>query len=211
MKLIEIDDNSASSFTNNNNYNTADDEIFLKPRVLSSLDSTMNEILTIPAISDGVKWTMYSQALQRYLNHIKFSSNKNESNRKYPDQNNSRIPEDSFNFHNPFDISGVEPVKDSLDSISQPIVRNFFERARNANITTSPSMSAANEQASSPEQPLVTKKKRSKKVRRVLPYQTRNYVSSKRRAENSLSAEVSQVRPCKVLLNRVNWEATTAR
>lgn len=227
MKLIEIGDNNISSHAYNND-RYIDDEDYSKPRVLPTLDNIMNEILSAANISDVDKWRLYSQALQRYLNQLKIASKKNadeiksrhDHNSTYPEKNNNnhfQTLEDTFNFSLPqFDMSGVEPIRDSLDSISQPAVRNFFERARNTNScfnVSRPASIPTEEDTPQPPQKAIAKKKKTN--RRVLPYsqyQTRsNTVRNKRRAENSLSADMSQIRPCKVLLSKLNWTPTNAR
>lgn len=221
MKLIEIDDNNISSHTNNNR--CIDDEEYSKPHILPTLDNIMNDILRRTNISDAEKWYLYSQALQRYLNHLKISSKKKvgnndeiksiHDNSTYPGKNNNtsfQTLEDTLNFSlaNHFDMSGVEPIRDSLDSISQPTVRNFFERARNVNNCSNMSSISA-----SGEDILMPQKRRAKKKKgksHTLAYHTRSK-TNKRRAENSLSADISQIRPCKVLLNNLNWDTTNAR
>lgn len=220
MKLVEIDDNNYSLSANNTM--NIDDDSYLKPRVMPTLDNAMNEILRAP-ISDGDKWKLYSQALQRYLNHVKITSRKNENNFSYPVNNveSKTIPvaEDEFNFtlgslSEPaqLDISGVQRVRDSLDSISQPVVRDFFQKVREIRRSApSSSPSIVEEEASQPPR----NKKRKKKVssaRRVLPYRNASGAAGRKRpAENSLSHDISRMRPCKVALNRLNWEPTTAR
>lgn len=218
MKLVEIDDNNLSP--SGNIGVIIDDNSYSKPRVMSTLDNVMNEILRAP-ITDSDKWKLYSQALQRYLNHSKNISKKNDRNISCPINNdgNKGIPveENSFNFSigdipNQFDMSGVELIRDSLDSISQPSVRNFFERVRGNNISTSPLQPLPIVEVD--EQPQQPKKRLPKKpgIRRVQPYRSNaGAATKKRRAETSLSADLSQIRPCKVTLQRVNWTPTTAR
>lgn len=71
MRLVEIDDTNSSTYAN---YGTRiDDSSYSKPYVMSNLDNAMNEILKA-SIPDGEKWRLYSQTLQRYLNHSKFST-----------------------------------------------------------------------------------------------------------------------------------------
>lgn len=161
-------------------------------------------------MSDGEKWTLYSQALQKYLNHTKISTRKNDANILPVNNNESnRFPvEESFNFslgnisgRPSLEMSGIMPLRDSLDSISQPAVRNFFEQARVANASVSePENNVSMATARPPT------RKRKATSRRHQPYRT-----NKRRAESSLSADMSRMRPCKVALNRLNWEPTNAR
>lgn len=216
MRLIEMDDNGNTTQVYANSNNQIDDDNFLKPRVLSTLDNVMSEILKTQNTTDVDKWYLYSQALQKYLNYVKMNSKKVDNNSSYPD-NNSKIiqqPEDRLNnSFLQFDISGVEPFRDSLDSISQPVVRNFFEKARQANISLDSSTSSlpivelVTENKSAPQK----RRTKPKNTVRVLPYRTRKAKTTKRRAETSLSADISQVKPCKVRLERINWEPTSAR
>lgn len=220
MKLVEIDDTNLSPCTNNGTH--IDDDSYTKPCVMSTLDNAMNEILRAP-ISDGDKWKLYSQALRRYLSHSKFTSRKFDDNVSYPitvneSRNKDTSAENLFNLSlgdislpNQLDISGVERIRDSIDSISHPNVKNFFEKAREANIISNTSLSSSNAEAEVPP-----KQRRKKKpsnpisVRRRLP-QRNNGAAMKRRAEMSLSADLSQIRPCKVAIQRLNWVPTTAR
>lgn len=229
MKLIEIDDNNISSNAYNND-RYIDDEDYSKPRVLPTLDNIMNEILRTANISDVDKWRLYSQALQRYLNHLKIASKKkaenyeikssHDHNSTYLEKNNNKhfqTLEDTFNFSLPqFDMSGVEAIRDSLDSISQPTVRIFFEKARNTNSCFNVSRPSIPTEEDTPQPPQKAIAKKKKTNRRVLPYSQQyhtrsNTISNKRRAENSLSADMSQIRPCKVLLSKLNWTPTNAR
>lgn len=215
MKLVEIDDASLSPSCANN-IMRIDDDSYSKPSVMSTLDNTMNEILRLP-ISDVDKWKLYSQALQRYLNHSKFISgnyshpvNNNESKNKAQSvaENSFNFPFDNISIQNQFDMSGLEPIRDSIDSISQPSVRNFFEKARESNSqsNTSPRLPIA-EVAVQPPQRKKKKPSRPNNIRRVLPYRK----GRKRQAETSLSADMSHIRPCKVIVQRLQWSPTTAR
>lgn len=205
MKLVEIDDNMHTSCSN---VPRIDDDSYLKPSVLSTLDGIMNEILRAP-ISDGDKWTLYSQALQKYLNHAKVTTKKPDCNFSYSPNKKEAIPgpEETFNFslgsssESPrLDMSGIPRIRDSIGSISQPTVRNFFEQARVLN-TSNPSPEQIGNVA------LDHALRGTKKAkRRVQPYR-----ANKRRPETSLSADMSQIRPCKITVQRLNWEPTNAR
>lgn len=229
MQLVEIGDMAQPTRTNNNIY--ADDESYSKPRVLSSLDNIMNEILKAP-MSDGDKWKLYSQALHRYLNHAKFASRNTDHNISQTVGDNETDPsaiENPFNFssitnfpphsfdiphssrdNSQFDVSGVSRMRDSLESISQPSVRNFFESYKTQN-----NSGTSNGESLAQSPPKQKKKKKFKKssANRVLPF--RNAVSAatnKRRAENSLRQDVSQMRPLKVMVSRLqHWESSNAR
>lgn len=221
MKLIEIDDNNISSYSNNNS--CVDDENYSKPRTLSSLDNIMNEILRAPIISDADKWVLYSQALQKYLNRVKISSQKSSYNTSYPERANSNVSplEDTFNFSLPGSaISGVEPIRDSLDSITQPVVRNFFEIARKTNTSVNQILPNDEDVEMLPVTPKMTsnrkapkrKKKKASGFRQQPSYLTRSRAqASKRRAEKTLSSDLSSVRPFKIVLRDINWEPSTAR
>lgn len=146
MKLVPFDDDSAMNRTHSDGLS---DKHFVTPRVLSTLDGVMNEILRRSDLNDGDKWRLYNQSLQRYLNFVKRNQQKNDSvitpnHRKNAsaeslDHLNELQSEcvdrndtiDTFlNQFSPNEISGIMPIRDSLDSISQPAVRSFFEKAR---------------------------------------------------------------------------------
>lgn len=131
MKLVEIDDNSQLS-----SLSMPTDENFSTPRILSILDNSMNGILNRHDINDGEKWTLYNQVLQRYLNHIKKLNAKNSVNEQlsnsvqFNDQEHHRTPDTFDNRISNNNISGIFRMKPSIDNISQPTVREFFEQAR---------------------------------------------------------------------------------
>lgn len=223
MKLVEIDENNFSSYSNN--AAQIDDDSYSKPRVMPTLDSAMNEILRAP-ISDGDKWKLYSQTLQRYLNHAKFTARKIDTNYSYLDKaenKNDSIPPSqpentfdiSFDGVSPtslFNMSGISNIRDSIDGISQPSVRNFFEKAREIN--TIPTITPSKIDKVNVPDSHQSKKKSKKQApnRRFLPYRSSAGVAArKRRAENSLAADMSQIRPCKINLNRIQWQPTAAR
>lgn len=224
MKLVEIDENISSCIPKNERI---DDEKYLKPCVLSALDSVMSEILNAP-ISDVEKWGLYSQTLQKYLNRIKFSSkeiNSNVSNSHSVNNdetivnpfNLSLSSMDSLRHASPLEMSGVVPIRDSLDSISQPIVRNSFESARNIDpsaLTHQPlTIPEQIQPPINPDRPSnnrKTKKAKNPSTRRILPYRFVEPGRKKRVADTSLSMQMSQIIPCKVLLHRMNWEPTNS-
>lgn len=228
MRLVEIDDISSSTCANYDN--RIDDDSYSKPCVMSTLDNAMNEILLAP-MPDGEKWKLYTQTLQRYLNHSKFNARKIDSNFSLPEKDNGsrnitfQPAENSFNLSlenfsptQQFDMSGVDYLRDSLDSISQPAVRNFFEKARKVNShvgVSSPSPAPILE--SEVQHEPVRQSQRSKKkphkstARRVQPYRSNaGEATRKRRAETSLSNNLSLIRPCKVAMHRLHWEPSTA-
>lgn len=154
--------------------------------------------------------------LQKYLNHAKIKSRKSDNFAHPVNDSKSTVgkekdDEDMFNFSlgdisNTIqsEISGVNRIRDSLDSISQPAVRSLFEAVRQHNIP--PAVSPP-----PPPQPKI-KKIKSKTMRRLQPYRQNSTIATrKRRAEISLSADMSRMKPCKVVIQRLNWEPTAAR
>lgn len=167
MKLVDItesDVNNTNSYRHNNELPLNDTDI-AAPRVLSTLDATMNSILNRKDITDSEKWLLYNQTLHKYLSFIKnnrtssaldnmqLHNNQNQStiDGHFPqnpskkstpgtilqdqqsklsnDQNQSTLDPFTASFMNN-DISGIFPMRDSIDSIKQPIVRQFFEKVR---------------------------------------------------------------------------------
>lgn len=104
MKLVECDDESAT--INQYSQQLNNDSEYTKPRVLSKLDTIMSQILYRKDIADSEKWKLYTQMLQRYQHFMN----------RDPAQIgiNTQIPAE----------------RDSLDTITQPRVREFFEKAR---------------------------------------------------------------------------------
>lgn len=117
-----------------------------------------------------------------------------------------------------FNISGVQPLRDSIDSIQQPIVREFFEKTCQSNFSADKPISPHIQQPvdNLPGYIGAKPKKTRPRLKRlrnfgsVLPYETRAK-AAKRRAEETLSVNVSQKRPCKVLMSRMNWVESNAR
>lgn len=234
MKLVELE--SEDRFNNNNKIHqgacTLSDGAYTKPHVLPALDRLMDEILQKTGISDADKWQLYNQTLQKYLNFVKVTSEKQHRfNSQLEDSND--YSHSSFQKHDQsfskqgdmaFNLSGVEPIRDSLDSISAPIVRNFFENARENGAYTndhrSSSPLASNEVLMSKPAQRISKKsghvieKRSKKKaqrKKSLMYQpwsplkTRSTKAKKRQADELLASMI----PCKVVIER--WQPTAAR
>lgn len=135
MKLVDIDEpgliekNAVDCMMSDSNY--------ASPRVLSALDGIMDAILKRNDLDDGAKWILYNQTLHRYLNFVKNQQNQTSKDEHKADSQivNNHAFNQSFDLFKPsssaFEISGIEPLRDSLDAISQPIVREFFENARN--------------------------------------------------------------------------------
>lgn len=101
MKLVSIDE--PHHITKEYNLQLPD-EYFTNPNVLFNLDGQMTHILSRQDLPDSEKWTMYSQVLQKYLRH----------------QNKATKPSS---------IVATNPGN-SLQTITQPSVREFFESAR---------------------------------------------------------------------------------
>lgn len=128
MRLVEVDD------IPNNYSNTITDENYTKPRMLSSLDNKMMEILKSNSLHDFDKWMLYNQTLQRYL---KFVENGNTQAIHQTGKKHS-VKDDSSFSHSPlppFELIDNVTTRDSLDAISLPGVREFFEKARQVNNT----------------------------------------------------------------------------
>lgn len=110
------------------------DENLTAPRILPMLDNSMNTILNRNDISDGAKWTLYNQTLQKYLYHMKKTNVQKPSTQQSPHSNISvprhHTPDTFSNRISDHDISGIFPMKPSIEDISQPNVRQFFEQAR---------------------------------------------------------------------------------
>lgn len=200
------------------------DTNYAAPRVLSTLDELMNEILNRCDMSDSDKWKLYNQALQRYLIFVKHTNSRNQSKQsETPTEQNRTISEnnhrfDSFSLQHPIsDISGVDAMRDSLDSIQQPNVRDFFERMRenDSNQRLSSSLSELNDNDDLDMRPhsRPVKKARAPRVKRNKPYgqhQTRSRTAPKRATDTILSG----MKACKVLLRPddiLNWNTSSLR
>lgn len=126
MKLVEIDDNTQVD------QQQPSDDNFTAPRILSTLDNSMNAILNRHDINDIEKWAQYNQILHKYLHHLKKKNtqqmspsvelNRSEILQNTPEAFRKRISD--------LNMSGLIPMKSSIDSITQPSVREFFERAK---------------------------------------------------------------------------------
>lgn len=242
MKLVEVDDISSTNEDTHQHRHKVSDENYSKPYVLSSLDQLMSDILSKKGISDVEKWQLYSQSLQKYLNFVKTLSEKSQTSINHSEVNQKVRPKDSsilftpseisdFNLSNPVDdslnLSVLTPIRDSIDSISAPRVRHFFERAREMEATNNKSSTSIKEIGEIAEsvpihEPMEInypvgrkiKKASNKNNRRSSlmyqpwsPIQTRSLVKKKKRkAETALLT-----RPCKVILNDLYWEPTSAR
>lgn len=135
MKLVELDDISQPNKDFHHNTWPISDESYSKPYVLSSLDHLMEGILRKSGISDIDKWQLYNQSLQKYLNFVKVQSKKPEIMQNHSEDTQSyrnlTNRDDAFCTSNDLSlISGVAPLHDSLNSISVPSVKSFFEKVR---------------------------------------------------------------------------------
>lgn len=153
MRLVDIDDDIAQPVYQPQ----PSDDNFTAPRILSTLDKSMHDILNRHDIDDGEKWALYNQILQRYLNHLKKTRQPViavDTNPQY-EANGQRIhtPE-AFNGNISNNISGIFPIGDSLEGISQPNVRNFFECARRSDVNQPQHSSAVSPISSAHQSPL---------------------------------------------------------
>lgn len=140
MKLIDIDDDTASSNRESSYQALQSDDKFTASRTLSFLDNSMNDILNRSDIDDNEKWLLYNQTLQKFLAYMKSTrttSTKPSTIHHQSAQSFSSIPDERNISYSPFDrhisdnnISGIFPLRDSLDSITQPVVKEFFQNAR---------------------------------------------------------------------------------
>lgn len=119
MRLVEFD--SATPNLHHMYNQLLPDKEYAEPRVLSKLDSSMSEILNRNDIPDSKKLIFYNQLLRKYLHF----TNKNNS----PQSNNVDL-EDSFTQPT---MTELLPGRVSLDNITQPSVREFFESLREEN------------------------------------------------------------------------------
>lgn len=133
MKLVDIDDISHHSPVQSVSPLPSDED-FVAPRILSILDNSMNSILNRNDMNDGEKWILYNQTLQKYLNYMKNSRTRNSAVQSDQPKNTSEL----FNGHisnNMSEImSGILPIRGSIDNISHANVKNFFEQARLSDI-----------------------------------------------------------------------------
>lgn len=150
MKLVEIDD-VPQPFTDHSYLSLQSDENFKAPRVLSMLDNSMNAILHRGDINDGEKWALYNQTLQKYLYHMKKSHAQNSTaqqfnrstiqplncNQSVVSEPHYQTPEAFINRIPELNISGIFPINPSIAGISEPTVKEFFEKARLSGINRS--------------------------------------------------------------------------
>lgn len=125
MRLVEIDNELNNEHSLNQSKILHSDEKYAEPRVLSALDNMMNNILKQKDMSDSDKWTLYNQVLQRYLALVK-KKDKDVIENKYDSNNEFETSRWSQN------TGDMMLFRDSIDTISAPSVRAFFEKAREA-------------------------------------------------------------------------------
>lgn len=226
MKLVELRREDARVIPSVHGDMTVSDDNYSKPKVLSLLDKQMSVILQNDNKSDFDKWSLYKQTLQRYLNFIENGKaqtiQSNMANYKEAKPNDTSF--DSSLLGN--DISGIFPLenvsRNSLDNISMPSVREFFEKVRDksSSFTQSSknlSMPSANvnQEIAKSIQPLRRKPRKKRDYNNLSsPRTTRARGASKRRAELALTS----VKPCKVALFRdpniesyVDWNRCNLR
>lgn len=135
MKLVDIDDDVVQPSIKPSYQSHVTDFNFTSPRMLSLLDNSMNEILNRRDMDDGEKWTVYNQTLQRFLNYMKKSRTQNTPHTVQEHQQDPPI--DVFDGHiSDHNITGIQPLRDSLEYISQPNVRDFFQQLRESSGNT---------------------------------------------------------------------------
>lgn len=226
MKLVDIDEVSQ---TDSPHLLPPSDDNFSASRKLSILDNFMSDILNRRDIGDGEKWMLYNQSLQRFLNYMKqartsnlntnhtIETKFNESKLNTEDQQNSTFDNtfDPFDEHiSDHDISGVFPIRDSIDSITQPVVKRFFEQARQNDPLSSPPAAAT-----SADNSLMSFIEESSPQPQLHPHVTKR--APKRNASQNLSglppnkmiAPRSLYRPRKQAKpnHALYWEATNAK
>lgn len=124
MKLVECDD--VASDIHQTIQKPSNTE-FLDPKTLFNLDLEMNKILSKNGYTDSEKWTLYNQALMRYLQISKqtrpaIENTKNTYREDFADFANSTYHSTSEN--------PLYKTRDSLESIKSSKVRDFFVKAR---------------------------------------------------------------------------------
>lgn len=142
MRLIDVDEDDVTQPNIDSQYQShPPDHKFVAPRMLSILDNSMNAILNRCDMDDGEKWIHYNQTLQKFLNHMKQTRLPNTQQIEGGRQNRTT---DAFDGHiSDHNITGIHPLRDSLDTISQPSVRDFFQQLReNASNTSKPHQSS---------------------------------------------------------------------
>lgn len=228
MKLVEIDNDSSNDKSVIRCEITPSDARYAEPKVLTVLDEAMNEILKENDLNDSDKWTVYNQVLQRYQAFLK---NRSDGDAFSIVSNKSENPLELNRSMS--DESGVSPFVDTINTISAPSVKSFFERARKNDVTESPLLSPIlhnrsleNDLSSSnisielhpseifkesQKPPKLIKKAKARKSLQYPPYtafpvgKTRLKTMAKRRAADPLSV----VKPCKVAL--IRWEPTNSQ
>lgn len=136
MKLIDIDETTPTHPSNDLHQSDAN---FVTPRTLSMLDGAMNDILNRCDIPDGEKWILYNQTLQKFLNYMKKARSQDKLpstiHNTIPDQRNQSLSDQRNQSRATFDgrmsdnsLSGIFPMRDSIELIQQPAVRDFFQQ-----------------------------------------------------------------------------------
>ena len=214
MRLVEIDnDHAGGNFNQNNAIFTQSipipDDIYTKPTQLSMLDNQMNEVLSKKNVNDFDKWRQYNQILQRYLKSVQNVNNQSYHRNDESQSKQQNVSLDQFdNMYSPFNMSGVLPIRDSIDAIEAPRVREFFEQIReslptdredlmelSAQVTSAPS--TTHSLPTPPHRPVIEPMRlRQRVVRKDQP------VIRKRAFKRKAESGISFVKPCKVALRR---------
>lgn len=147
MKLVELENDISNQYHQPDNLLL--DENYTKPKILSKLDALMTQILQRKDITDNDKWLMYKQALHRYLHF---------ANKPVP----PNIERDDSNKHTNTLMDNYFS-RDSIDMITQPSVREFFESARE-NPALPPSLSMSENELSLSPQVLRSGRERQRKL-----------------------------------------------
>lgn len=139
MKLVDIDE-ATSHQSHDSHHTLQSDTNFVAPRTLSLLDRAMNDILNRCDIPDNEKWMIYNQTLQKFLSYMRNKrtqdtiQNSPSTRHKSIQSEQRNHTQNTFDRHiSNFSLNDIFPVtdaRDSIDLISPPIVREFFEQAR---------------------------------------------------------------------------------
>lgn len=200
MKLVEIDDDCPQP----SNQTLPSDDSFTAPRMLSILDNSMNEILNRHDMDDSEKWILYNQTLQKFLSYMKKKRTPTPQHTPQEQRNHSiDLFDGNISEQN---ISGIMPLRDSIESISHPSVRAFFKQVRdnmpdgfNTN-HSSPATSTSSIQSLSPNLDISHTPPQSQINQSVEMMSIPNNITHRRRAPKRNAAhDVSGVPPTKIL------------
>lgn len=230
MKLVDIDDNTTHQ--PNNLYQTLQsDKNFVAPRTLSMLDGSMHDILNRRDLPDSEKWMLYNQTLQKFLNYMKSARSQHTLHKpSSPSTHHTPVQSEQRNHSlNLFDdrisdhsLSGIFPLRDSIDLISQPNVRNFFQQMReNVGNATDQGDGARDDGLASPGLGIVDSMSNHSQSPMDVESPSRNITrrrATKRNASLNITdhhpRKIAQINPRPLLqdyTNDFNWEPTQAK